>query len=755
LTEAVTKLSYNAALRRVRFEFNRRAAKTTPEPSPDLMSRATDKMLSVQKEGDIDFFLTYEKQLQQSWARLALKDEWPDERTISLTLAAGAPRLAQTSIEKSKSPKALFEINMKLSSQEVKSLQYDTFRELILKLAKEAGIQTLISHAQTQSLFLRAQTGQLIKSWAINPLPQIENAKAFNILANKNRKEITLLITSPEPLQDKASCDAMLAALNGAIKSANAAPQGASNYKVVKNDFLNVLQQIRRGPESLGLGLPVTILAAVGSRDESKATSTKSRTSKMENYPGKGYLDAKISDDKMSVEITDFDIALYDQTEFPIDLDWIEKELKTLRINVRVANEAKRDLGQLIQKKEDLTGQILARGQPGTPGSGAFLYEAYKDVETKVNDIDEATLDIRALQQRSMVKTGQLVAVLKYKQNAAKGSNVFGKPIAPPEAEENLEVIVGDGIEKRDDGRFYALFDGIPEINNGSIWLNKKLVQKGDVNLRSGNIDFDGVVEIEGSIDAGSTVVTTNDLIVHGTIRDGSIKVGGNLIAHSGITTGESGKILVRGDVSAQFVENSNLVCGGTLIVTKALLNSHVIVGESITIVSPEGTLAGGNISCRDTITAANVGFAKGSITHLNVGVDFRVEMAVAIRRGRIAKLESANEENRTELRELAKKRGAQLTARHKEMKTQIQAKLQKIKSVMAKAQNHLDAAKGLLSYNKDSKVVVANLLTSRVKPVMAGNVVNIPSDVVAVVITAHRHRGSFIESISEPKQAS
>src|SRR5690606_24026810 len=142
---------------------------------------------------------------------------------------------------------------------------------------------------------------------------------------------------------------------------------------------------------------------------------------------------------------------------------------------------------------------------------------SYRDAQARVSgDLDEDEIDLREIQQRNTVSAGQLVAEIRYEEPPAAGKNVFGEEISPPDDDEII-VQTGDGIVAKGKNKFYAAADGLPTINEQTITLSKVLVHEGDVNLRTGNIRFDGPVEIKGSIDASAVVETTGDLIVHGT----------------------------------------------------------------------------------------------------------------------------------------------------------------------------------------------------------------------------------------------
>ena len=240
------------------------------------------------------------------------------------------------------------------------------------------------------------------------------------------------------------------------------------------------------------------------------------------------------------------------------------------------------------------------------------------------------------------------------------------------------------------------------------------------------------------------------DLTVTGSIEGAFVRSGGSITVKEGISTSESGRVQARENITADFIGNSNVTCGGDLKVKKAVLNSQIIVGGSIYVNKNDGTLAGGEISCRGDISVGKLGFPKGDKTIISCGIDWRAELTLRIRKGRLQKVKAVNEEDRKALRELIRKKGAQLTAKHKENIERLKERLQRQRTIMDNISDKISSAEKLLNWDKEVKIYVHEVLSSNVDITVGGTQVSVPGDVAGVMISSVRHRGSFIQPIEE-----
>lgn len=745
------KISYVAGLYRVRAELTRALALESETPPADLSARAKAKLESVKQTGEIAFFAIFETRLQELWKALRTSEKIGDGK-INFTLGAGCPPMMGIKVEKPSTEKAIATISIDVSKETAMAWRYEWFKLYIWKKLRELGTKEQPNTAQLFSLFTRARSGEKISRLALGSLAAIPPlTKAFAVVANKARQEIAVIVRHPEEVENAAVKDSIFNLVGAAAKQLSKNP---SDLKLLKKDVTTALQSALEGPERLGYDLPMVLLAAWGpnAAQTAKEVQTKPRAKAIElAYPGMGKISFTVPPDKTEAIITGFSLDYYDDPTFSVDLDWIKNELKRNQLNSDLPTDLTQALSDAIRKREHLDGKQAARADLGAPNREPYLHKSWQDAASRSagSDLDADQLDIREMQQRSTVKSGQLVALIKYKKPGRTGRDVYGEDLPQP-PDDQIIVQVGEGIVQKEGGRFYASEDGIPSINGNSISLAKMLLHEGDVNLRSGNIRFEGTVEIKGVIDNGSIVETAGDLIVHGGIRGAVVRVQGNLVVRAGgIVTGDKGLVQVKGNIEVDFVENSQILCGGDMKVAKACIGGKIIVG-SVLKLGKEGVLAGGRINVRDTIRAGTIGFKNGAPTTIVAGLDWRIARSIEIRRGRLEKVEKKLSEDRLALRELVQRKAQQMTQKHKDLKDNLQDRLQRGRVITEKLEASLAAAKANMAYNPEARVYVEAILHANVSIEMAGQPVAVNNDVASVVILSKRRRGSFIVAIDD-----
>lgn len=742
------KLSYNGALWRVRCEFTRAATLESEAPPADLLARAKAKMEAVKSAGEVAFYVVFNTRLAETWKALRDAQDEAFDAKVQLTLAAGAPLLPGIKVDKPTQEKTIANLTIDAAKESIALWRWECFKLLVLKRLRDAGIKDIPNNAQLFGAFHRAKSGEKVLALPIGAGGQALGApgKAYSVIANKQRQEIAVVVRGVRELKKKESRDQMLGLIAQAIKQM--AGSGIE-FRVLKKDFLTALDSATSGPEAYGVELPLVLLAALGTQPLAARPGAQAPQIPA-NYPGAGRLTFEVSKDKMEATVRGFFMAFYDDPHMTVNVEWIQNELKRCLLHLPMAEDVQKALTDAIMKKENIEGRVALRGSPGVGGKGPTLHHSYKEAEARVTgNIDEDNLDIRDLQQRATVKAGQLVAQIKFNEAPVVGRSVFGDELPPPPDDE-LVIRVGEGIQQRESGRFYATTDGTPVIDGESISLSKVLVHNGDVNLRSGNIRFDGPVEIKGSVDSGAVVESTGDVIVHGTIRSGFVRCAGSLTAMSGIVTGPKGHVQARGTITADFIENSNITCSGDLTVAKAILNSHIHCGGTIRVAAKGGVVAGGRVVSRQSIVTQCLGFRRGAVTVLEVGVDWKWARAVHIRKARLEKLQKRAGDDRQALRELVQKSKAQMTQRHKDMKDELQQRLQRFRVLVEKAEKHVESAIANLSYDPASRIYVKDLLAANVNLTVGGQLVVVTHEVAGVAILGKRKRGSHILPIEE-----
>lgn len=738
MTSAPIKMMYSSSLYRIKVELVRSRCLKSDAPPGDLVTRARAKMESVLMAGDIESFDVFESKLNSVWTAFRNANDLPEDLRVTMTLASGVLDLQGINVSKANGERGTVSISVTAPESTVSTWKYECFKTFVLKKSVDLGVTGTLNNAQLYSAYIRAASGELLENFQVGPAPlnDLQAEKPFSVIASKQRREICIVIRRVKELLDKSVRESLLQLVNQAVVKMSDA---SSKYVVQKKDLIAALQAILEGPEVLGEGLPAMLLAAHAPLGQLARTQ--------EILPG--HIHFSISDDKMEAAIAGFDSAWYKDSSFDISVAWIQAEMKRCSIKAAISEDAVKKISEMIIAHENLNGTVVCHGVAPEGGKEPYIFQSYKESAIRSTaDMDNDSVNLRDLQQRTLVKGGQLIAELRYKKPPRNGSNVYGD-IVEPLQNDNMIIHIGEGVQQKG-RRFYATHDGVPVIGDDAISLSKTMIFNGDVNLRTGNIRFDGPVEITGSIDNGSVVEVTGDLVIHGTVRGAFVKAGGSITVYAGIVTGNQGKIFAGGDISAEFVENSSITCRGNLKVGKAILNCNVVSNGSIEVRAKDGVLAGGKIICREQVRAANLGFRRGALTELVVGIDWRIARRIEIRRARLANLEKASQDYRQNLREIVQKSRNQMAAKHKLLKDELQSKLGRIRPIIERMEKFIQESTAQLTFNPNAKIMVDDQLVSNVQLQLCGQNISVSHDVAHVAILPKRQRGSYIVPLEE-----
>ena len=296
----------------------------------------------------------------------------------------------------------------------------------------------------------------------------------------------------------------------------------------------NIANQIARALKSellFGINAPLVLYVGYDSiiRDAQKQASIDDP-----DYSGKGLLKVNFSDKMMTASITNFDVSSYSNPDLKLTRQWIEREAK--RLGLIPPSESLIDPILLkIKSKQNLDGSILANGIPSTMPEGPTLSPIQpQEASTNSNKIRSKSAGV-------FVRAGEIAAHITFENEGTSGVNVLGEPLSIPLPTSSLEVEIGPGI-KVEKGQYFALLDGFLKIDGHKIEVLEAYVHEGDINLTSGDIQFKGNIVINGSVDTGSTIVSSKDIIINGDVRDGFVHCGGNLTVAGHIITGKKVK---------------------------------------------------------------------------------------------------------------------------------------------------------------------------------------------------------------------
>lgn len=269
---------------------------------------------------------------------------------------------------------------------------------------------------------------------------------------------------------------------------------------------------------------------------------------------------------------------------------------------------------------------VVARGTAPRSGQNSRV-ELLVDLDAEATGPKEAgagRVDHYSVRDFVIVEPGRRLMRRHEPTKGVAGRDVFGKVIAArdgkdlPLPKDMPGVIVDDD----DPMLFLAEYKGHPVAIPGGVRVDKTLLMD-YVDLRTGNIDFDGSVLVAGDVAAGVTVKASGDIVVKGTVERAFLHAGNDLLVARGITGSESamqgGKrevfVQAENDVQIGFASGVRIRAGNNVVVKEYLNHCDVLAMGRILVgqTGGRGIIVGGcchgcrGVSARASGTSASV----------------------------------------------------------------------------------------------------------------------------------------------------
>ena len=251
---------------------------------------------------------------------------------------------------------------------------------------------------------------------------------------------------------------------------------------------------------------------------------------------------------------------------------------------------------------------VLARGQPAQPGRDAAL-ELCIDPGIRAASVDDTgRIDYRARGLITRVVAGQRLARIVTAVPGQPGARVDGDVIEvkPPRT---TRVSVGDGATLAA-GEVVAARSGAALYRSDPHFDVVDLFEhRGDVDLRSGDLEMSGSVVVSGDVARGFIVRASGDVEIKGSVASGMVISGADARISGGVTAGSIGRVVARGSLFAHHAQGAILECGGDLYVEGDIVGGQAI-GRTVSV---KGKARSADVRAEDAIEVGEAGRRGGS----------------------------------------------------------------------------------------------------------------------------------------------
>lgn len=268
----------------------------------------------------------------------------------------------------------------------------------------------------------------------------------------------------------------------------------------------------------------------------------------------------------------------------------------------------------------------IARATPPQDGADARFELQIDLIRERVPQVDaQGLIDFRELGPIPVVEPGQALLRRIAPTAGRDGHDVRNKVLT---ARSGRDLAFGAGltgvaVDAQDPDLLRAVVKGQPVRVEGGV-LVEQVVRCAQVDIGTGNVTYDGSVQIDGDVMSGMHVKASGDIIVGGTVDGGVLEAGGNVQVGGGIIS--HARVHAGGGVAARFVEHSEISAGTSITIEDMVLQSELRALNQIVIgakSSERGRLVGGFTSAMLLVRVPYLaGGLASSATHVQVGLN-------------------------------------------------------------------------------------------------------------------------------------
>jgi uncharacterized protein (DUF342 family) len=345
-----------------------------------------------------------------------------------------------------------------------------------------------------------------------------------------------------------------------------------------------------------------------------------------------------------------------------LSADLIKQVVKNSGVDLNLCDQA---VLLEVSTQSSTSKMPFARGLKSMPGEDC----RFEALITEINEKDRAVDDQSVVNHLDgndfvMVEIGTPLMEKFPATLGTNGCNVLGEEIiATPGEDFNFDSdLSGAVVDATNSNVLLAECKGHPIICARSVWVGS-LLRLDNVDIKSGNVNFDGSVHVEGEVMAGFTVEVTGDLMVKGMIENATVTAGNDITVGGGVIgsnpnkeqsiksdqvvvqenqrfdvnekraeekppekkspqEGLRTKLKAGGEIDVGFMSMVNAQAGGNIVVKEYVMHSYLESGSQIILgqTGGKGRLIGGKCFAAEGVLANEYGTDANVKTLVSAG---------------------------------------------------------------------------------------------------------------------------------------
>ena len=298
-----------------------------------------------------------------------------------------------------------------------------------------------------------------------------------------------------------------------------------------------------------------------------------------------------------------------------------EELIKDLRLRKIMFGVQVQNLQEFFANREYCKNIEVAKGKEIVQGKDAYIeYDFNTDNHIRPTIREDGSVDFFNLNTISHCRKGQVLARIIPEIKGQSGRDIYGVELEARQVKSTL-FHFGRNIEVSEDNlSLISKVDGHVTLVDDKVFVSD-ILEVENVDNSTGNIEFEGSVQINGNVISNFSVSAKGNVVVNGVVEGAVITAGGDIVIARGMNGMGKGKLEAGGNIIAKFLENVEASAGG-YVQTESILHSNVSSEKYIEVDGKHGFITGGHVIAAEMLGVKTLGSEMGASTVVEVGAN-------------------------------------------------------------------------------------------------------------------------------------
>jgi len=262
---------------------------------------------------------------------------------------------------------------------------------------------------------------------------------------------------------------------------------------------------------------------------------------------------------------------------------------------------------------------IIASAKPPVMGSDAIVTEIIPiDPDVKPFLDENGNVDYKKWDNIRQIKQGDIICTRVPPTPGIPGTSIYGQPLSPSPGE---DIALPGGMNTKiidDETKLVAAIDGFLYRYGRNICVGNVYIIEGDIDFKSGNIEYFGDVLVKGNVNTGFSVIADGNISIDGFVEAAHVESKKNSIFLKGSVFGLNKTTLIaEKNITAENIQDAVVNAGKNLTVRKHIRGCKIKT-ENLQMPSG-GSLINCSVEFRGSVKCGLIGGKSESLNEFTL----------------------------------------------------------------------------------------------------------------------------------------